>query len=205
MKTITIPDGQKQTLLHQFGDATYVVEKGAAVTVLVILEPGQQSLTLELVGEYSEASIIGVGKLSADTKATLHTLQHHKAHHTTSNLLVKAVLSDNSALIYDGAIRVEKEGQQTNAYQRNENLVLSNGVDVQSKPSLEILADDVRCTHGATVGTLDTEQLYFLQCRGIPRVKAEALIAEGFLYAALQQINDPDMIKKVEQSLWPTS
>lgn len=205
MEVITISENRIKTMIHQFGDARYVVEKNADLTVLVFLKHGEQSVTLELVGDHSKASIIGVGNLLSDTKATLHTLQHHRAHHTTSNLLVKAVLSDHASLVYDGAIRVEKEGQQTNAYQRNENLVLSDAVKVQSKPSLEILADDVRCTHGATVGTIDPEQRFFLQSRGLSATIAEHCIAEGFLHAAFESISEAALRKQIEEFLWKDS
>ena len=131
-------------------------------------------------------------------------MQHHEAQGTTRNLLVKTVLDGESSFSYDGAIRVEKEGQKTDAYQRNENLLLSNSVFAKSKPALEILADDVRCTHGATIGSIDAEQLFYLQTRGILEKEGRSLIVEGFLESLLSKITDTAKSEELRRALWET-
>jgi Fe-S cluster assembly protein SufD len=203
--THIISGTKKQLIVHKHGDAVYQVQTGAELVLVVILASGTQTVTLSLAGEASRGTIIGVGFLNKDTTAQLHTIQHHQARETTSNLLVKAVLTDSASFVYDGAIRVEKEGQKTNAYQRNENLVLSEGSDVLTKPSLEILADDVRCTHGATVGTIDPEQQFMLQSRGLSIEQAHQLIAEGFLLSALETIDDKKVKSSILSIVWPNS
>lgn len=199
---ITIPPHEQQVLIHQTGDAMYQIQNQAQLTVVVIIRSGSQSITLDLVGEGAHGKIIGVGNLGEDNIAKIHTLQRHRARQTTSDLLVKTVLTGQAKFFYDGAIRVETSGQQTNAYQRNENLVLSTQAEVETKPSLEILADDVRCTHGATVGDIDPEQLFFLQSRGLDSLTAETLIQTGFLEQAYGQIEDDSMIQKIKEALW---
>jgi Fe-S cluster assembly protein SufD len=112
---------------------------------------------------------------------TLHTTQHHMAPNSTSDLLIKGVFFDDSRFVYEGLIRLEKEGQKSHAYQKNQNLILSKNVFIDSRPFLEILANDVFCTHGSTTGRLNAEQLLYLQNRGIPLVKAQEVLTNGFI------------------------
>src|SRR3989338_4557715 len=134
---------------------------------------------IELAGEGAEATILGafVGKDDDDFK--IHTLQLHKAPNTLSDLLIKTVMEGNAKFNYDGLIKIEKNAQKSNAYQRNENLLLSENAHVESKPELEIEANDVRCTHGATMGMIDEEEIFYLMSRGINRKDAEGIIVEG--------------------------
>ena len=103
-----------------------------------------------------------------------------QAPHTTSDLLYKGGLKDRSRIVWKGMIRVEKDAQRTDAYQKNDNLVLSEASRGDSIPGLEIEANDVRCTHGATAGRVDEEMIFYSQARGIPRETAIRLIVEGF-------------------------
>jgi len=118
----------------------------------------------------------------------LHTLQRHLAERTTSDLLVKSVLKDRARSVYQGMIQVAPGAQRTDAYQANRNLLLSETARADSIPGLEILANDVRCTHGATVGTVDPEQMYYLMTRGLPRNDAQRLVVEGFFAPVLDRI-----------------
>lgn len=118
----------------------------------------------------------------------LHTLQRHRVEHTTSDLLIKGCLRDRARSVYQGLIQVSEGAQRTDAYQANRNLLLSDTARADSIPGLEILANDVRCTHGATIGTVDAEQLHYLQSRGLPRVEAQRLIVEGFFTPVLDRI-----------------
>ncbi len=120
-----------------------------------------------------------VGKKDDDFK--LNTIQHHATGNSVSDLLIKGVFFDNSKFIYEGLIRIEKKAQKSNAYQKNQNLVMSPDVFVDSRPYLEILANDVRCTHGSTTGQLDKEQLYYAESRGLTKDQSEALLVEGFI------------------------
>ncbi len=120
-----------------------------------------------------------VGKNTDQFK--IETIQHHKAPNSTSNLLIKGVFDDESKFIYQGLIRIEKEAQKSHAYQKNQNLILSPKAFVDSRPFLEILANDVFCTHGSTTGKLDQEQLYYLKSRGIEEKQAQKLLIRGFI------------------------
>lgn len=118
----------------------------------------------------------------------LHTLQRHLKDHTTSDLLIKGCLKDRARSVYQGLIQVSEGAQRTDAYQANRNLLLSDAARADSIPGLEILANDVRCTHGATIGYVDPEQLYYLMARGLPRTEAQRLIVEGFFAPVLDRI-----------------
>jgi Fe-S cluster assembly protein SufD len=130
-----------------------------------------------------------------------HTLQDHQAPNTTSDLLFKAALADEARSEYSGLIRVHKDAQKTDAYQANRNLALSEHARADSMPKLEIEANDVRCTHGATVGPIDPEQLFYLQARGLPAQAAERMIVEGFFEQVLEKIPLEDMREGVRQAV----
>jgi len=158
-------------------------------------------LTVTLAGRGASATITGILIGNNNAKQSLHTMQIHQAPDTTSDLLVKTLLSDSAKCLYDGGIRVEKKAQKTNAYQRNENLLLSGRAYAESKPSLEILANDVRCTHGATAGPIDPEQVWYLSTRGVSPAAAQKIIAEGFIASALMRVSDKSIIDKLWQTL----
>ncbi len=120
------------------------------------------------------------------------TYQLHAAPDTTSDFAFKGALRDDAATVWRGMIRVEEGAQRTNAYQENRNLLLSKTATANSIPGLEILANDVRCTHGATLSPVDREQLFYLMARGLPRSDAERLIVRGFFQDVLDRIElDP--------------
>ena len=127
------------------------------------------------------------------------TEQHHLAPHCSSNLLSKNVLQDQSKAIFSGLIRVDPEAQHTNALQTNRNLLLSKEAEADSLPGLEILANDVRCTHGATTSRLNQEELFYLLSRGIKKKNAESLICLGFLEEILDKIPDENLAKKIRE------
>ncbi len=116
------------------------------------------------------------------------TLQDHIAPHASSNLLFKGALMDTARSVFRGLIRVHPKAQRTDAYQTNRNLILSTGARADSLPNLEIAADDVRCSHAATVGQLDQEEIFYLQSRGISRTEAMRLVIFGFFGEVLEQL-----------------
>ena len=118
----------------------------------------------------------------------LHTLQRHLKPNCTSDLLIKGCLKDKARSVYQGLIQVAEGAQKTNAYQANRNLLLSDQARADSIPGLEILANDVRCTHGATLGHVGSEHLFYLMARGLPRVEAERLVVEAFFEPVLERI-----------------
>ena len=118
----------------------------------------------------------------------MHTLQQHQSDHCTSDLLIKGCLKDRARSVYQGLIQVAEGAQRTDAYQANRNLLLSDTARADSIPGLEILANDVRCTHGATIGTVDEEQMYYLKARGLRPYEAQRLIVEGFFAPVIDRI-----------------
>lgn len=111
----------------------------------------------------------------------LKTFQHHLRPNSQSNLLIKGVFYDQSRFFYNGLIRIEKNAQHSHAYQKNQNLILSDKVFVQSEPKLEILANNVFCTHGSTTGFIDENSINYLRIRGLSLKKAQKLLVDGFI------------------------
>ena len=135
-----------------------------------------------------------------DQEYDQRTLQTHQAPHTSSNLLYKNALLDQARTIFSGLIIVEPDAQQTDAYQSNRNLMLSDEAEANSLPGLEIQANDVRCTHGATSGRIDAEQEFYLQSRGIPRKLADELLVAGFFEEVLEKV-ESEAIREALRSL----
>ncbi len=187
--------------------ATFRVGAGTHVTLVILgLRPKVHSAqyTVRLVGAGAKASIVGIVVAAGTEQFSLHTHQYHAAPSGMSDLLVKSVLSGRAKFLYDGEIRVEKLGQKTDAYQRNENLLLSQTSSARSDPSLEILANDVRCTHGATVGKIGNEELWYLESRGIAASLGRHMVTVGFLEAGLAKISDTIVSQKLRQTVWKT-
>ncbi len=136
----------------------------------------------------AEAQVNGVTFTIERQVLSYYTKQAHNAEDTTSDLLYKEVLRDDSRCIWRGMIRVEPEAQKTDGYQRSDALMLSSTCRADSIPGLEIEADDVRCTHGATGGRVDEEQLFYCMCRGLSRFEAMHVIVEGFFQQVFDRI-----------------
>jgi Fe-S cluster assembly protein SufD len=143
---------------------------------------------LDLVGQGANGRMSGFYFTDGVQVLDHDTQQNHLAANTTSDLLFKGALKDSSRSVWQGMIYVAPGAQKTDGYQANRNLVLSTKARADSIPGLEILADDVRCTHGATVGKIDADQVFYLRSRGIPYNEAERLIVEGFFNPIMQRI-----------------
>jgi Fe-S cluster assembly protein SufD len=142
----------------------------------------------DLTGQGATSRVTGAYFADADQHLDYDTYQLHVAPSTTSDFAFKGALRDKATAVWRGMIRVEKDAQRTNAYQENRNLMLSPTTHAVPIPGLEILANDVRCTHGATVGQVDREQLFYLMARGLSRGEAERLIVRGFFSDVLDRI-----------------
>jgi Fe-S cluster assembly protein SufD len=159
-------------------------------TLLVTLgsKVSRADVECDLQAEGSESEMLGVYLGDSSQHFDHHTYQLHAAPHAHSDLLFKGALKDRSRSIFRGMIRVMKGAQGTDAYQTNRNLLLSEDAHADSLPNLEIEADDVRCSHGATIGQQDEGQLFYLMSRGLPRPIAEKLIVEGFFEEVLARV-----------------
>lgn len=150
-----------------------------------------------LVGPGSNAQVNGVMFTEGKQHLSYHTLQHHQSERATSDLLYKGALQDHSRVVWRGMIKVDPSAQKTNGYQRNDNLMLSEDARADSIPGLEIEADDVVCTHGATAGRVDDEQVFYARSRGLTRNEAIRTIVAGFF----QQVFDRIPIESVRNAL----
>lgn len=148
----------------------------------------KNSLDVHLEHKGAEAFISGLFLAGKDQQFEFKTKQMHAAPHTKSDLLFVGALRDNARTNYEGIIKVEKGAQKTDAYQKNNNLLLSKTARADSEPLLEIEANDVRCTHGATVGPVDAEDLFYLMSRGIEKELAKKLLIFGFFSKVVEKI-----------------
>jgi Fe-S cluster assembly protein SufD len=149
---------------------------------------GKIRIQNDLAGPGAESRVTGAYFADGDQHLDYDTFQEHIAPSTTSDFAFKGALRDRATAVWRGMIRVEKDAQKTNAYQENRNLMLSEQAHADSIPGLEILANDVRCTHGATLGQVDRDQLFYLMARGLSRAEAERLIVRGFFQDILDRI-----------------
>src|SRR5438270_6562300 len=142
-----------------------------------------------LVGEGARSDLLAVAVATNEQEFDARTLQDHISPHTASDLLYKNALDDRSRCTFGGLIRVEPHAHFTDAYQKVRNLLLSDDSEANSMPGLEILADNVRCTHGATSGQINEEEMFYLRSRGIPVPVAQRLIVTGFLNEVVQRLD----------------
>jgi Fe-S cluster assembly protein SufD len=149
---------------------------------------GKTRIQNDLAGQGATSRVTGAYFADGSQHLDYDTFQEHIAPHTTSDFAFKGALRDQATTVWRGMIRVEQDAQKTNAYQENRNLLLSEEAHADSIPGLEILANDVRCTHGATLGQVDRDQLFYLMSRGLSRPEAERLIVRGFFQDILDRI-----------------
>lgn len=148
-----------------------------------------------LNGRGANSRMTGFVYSDKNRKMDYHTRHHHKSGDSYSDLDFKVVLRDKARSAYTGLIRIEENAVNCEAYQENRNLLLNEGVNAESIPELEILTDQVRCTHGATVGPIDPEMIFFLRSRGLSESEATRLIIEGFFESTLTK--SPDVLKDI--------
>ena len=156
-------------------------------------------LHARLGGKNAVAHMNGAQLLSGTQHADFTSVVRHDAPHCTSRQTVKNVLNGRSRGVFQGRIEVARHAQKTDGFQMNQALLLSPDAEIDSKPELEIFADDVKCSHGATVGELDAEQLFYLRSRGVPDSQARALLVRAFLTEALDLIQNDAIRSILEQ------
>jgi Fe-S cluster assembly protein SufD len=149
---------------------------------------GKVRIENDLAGQGATSRVTGAYFADGAQHLDYDTLQEHLAPNTTSDFAFKGVLADSARAVWRGMIRVAQDAQRTNAYQENRNLLLSSKAHADSIPGLEILANDVRCTHGATVSRVDRDELFYCMSRGLSRAEAELLIVRGFYQEIFDRI-----------------
>lgn len=197
--SIQADNGQR----HQFGQIHVEQASNSLVNCYTFTLDGafvRNNLTIALDGEQCEAHMNGLYLLHGKTLADNHTVVDHRKPNSFSNELYKGVMEDQSKGVFNGKIFVRPNAQKTNAFQSNRNILLSDSATVNTKPQLEIWADDVKCSHGCTSGQLDEEALFYLQSRGIGIDTARAMMLYAFAGEVLETIND-DVLKSYVDSL----
>lgn len=158
-------------------------------------------LIFDLLTSGVDVDIYGLYTGKNSEQFIVRTKQHHIAPRAKSNLLIKGIFDDCSSFHYEGLIKIEKKAQNSHAYQKNQNIILSDDVFVRSEPFLEILANEVFCTHGSTTGKINEDQLYYLATRGVHKKTARKLLLQGFLNEVYQKLEDNNIetrtLKKV--------
>ncbi|MYI06248.1 MAG: Fe-S cluster assembly protein SufD [Gemmatimonadetes bacterium] len=162
---------------------------------------GRVDLNARLLGPGANSDMLGLYFGDGDQHFDFNTSQDHVAADAHSDLLYKGALDEAARGVFRGIIRVHEGAQRTDAYQTNRNLLLSDRAVATSLPNLEIEADDVRCSHGATVGQLDTEALFYLMSRGLDRAQAERVVVKGFLGEVLTRLPLGGVAEKVTRAI----
>ena len=166
-------------------------QAGSRVKIVVVnFASGTNRITIEQLGEGCETEIYALAYLHNDETVTTETHVKHAVGGGTSNQLVKFVLDDHSRGRFIGDLKIVKDAQQTEAHQTNRNLLLSEEAEMRTQPQLEIYADDVKATHGASTGQLDESALFYMQQRGIDKQKARQLLVGAFMKDVLNTISD---------------
>jgi Fe-S cluster assembly protein SufD len=159
----------------------------------------RNNLKIELQEKNCNAYLNGLYIVSGDSHVDNHSFVDHASPECYSNELYKGVLNGNGRGVFNGKIFVRKDAQKTNAYQSNKNILLSDDAVMNSKPQLEIYADDVKCSHGATTGQLDPEALFYLRSRGISEANSKAMLTQSFAGEILESITLDAAREKAEE------
>ena len=179
--------------IHLFPNQRFFIETGAKLNYLLVEEGGQlvkRQMEFQLKGENSDATLSGIYHAGESRQFIYNTRQDHLASNTISDLLFKGVLSKNAYALWQGNIFVGDGTHGVDGYQMNRNLLLGENVQAQSIPGLEILTDDVKCSHGVAMSNIDEDQLFYLSSRGIDETTAARLIVGGFIEDGLKRMKD---------------
>jgi Fe-S cluster assembly protein SufD len=180
------------------------LQEDASLNYLLIEQGGElvkRNLSIQLEGQEAAAELTGLYNLSGKQKIIFDTYQNHLASNTKSNLLFKGVMDEGSYSLWKGNVFVAKNTQGVDGYQMNNNLLINHSAQAESIPGLEIMADDVRCSHGVTISDIDHEQLFYLKSRGIGEIAGKKLIVDGFTRDALRRIRSDEIREYAKKEL----
>lgn len=179
-------------------------EKDAVFTINTITLDGglvRNNLSIAVNGQNSETNLSGAYILKGKQHVDNHTVVDHKVAHCLSNELYKGVMDEQSTAVFNGKVFVRKDAQKINAFQSNGNVLLSDDATVNSKPELEIYADDVKCSHGSTTGQLDEEAVFYLRARGLSETSARALMVSAFIGDVLEKVESEPVRSFIDRIL----
>ncbi|WP_298365206.1 Fe-S cluster assembly protein SufD [uncultured Lutibacter sp.] len=182
-------------------DSTFVSQKQQSVASVHTYSFGgkiiRNNLEFYHEGEHITSNLNGISILNEKQHVDNHTLVNHKYPNCESHELYKGIYDDKSTGVFNGKVMVQQEAQKTNAFQQNNNILISDGATINAKPQLEIFADDVKCSHGCTIGQLDESALFYMQTRGIPKKEAKALLLFAFGNDVVEKIKIPKLKSKI--------
>jgi Fe-S cluster assembly protein SufD len=182
-------------------DNTYVEQKSKSVVSVHTFSFGgnitRNNLNFYQKGEYIDSILKGITISEGKQHIDHHTLVHHIEPNCESHQDYKGIYDDRSTAVFNGKVIVNKEAQKTNAYQQNNNILLSDKATINAKPQLEIFADDVKCSHGCTIGQLDDDALFYMQQRGIPEKQGKGLLMYAFANTVLDSVKIPEVKQRI--------
>ena len=180
------------TFIEQQSESTVAVHTfsfGGKVT--------RNNLNFYQMGEHIYSTLKGITIIEGKQHVDHHTLVHHTAPNCESHQDYKGIFNERAVGVFNGKVVVEKDAQKTNAYQQNNNILVSDRSTINAKPQLEIFADDVKCSHGCTIGQLDEHALFYMQQRGIPKKEARALLMYAFANTVLESVKIPEVKERI--------
>ena len=173
----------------------YRVQAGETLNLEYVVLPGESrdiDVSVDLVGPGAEAHIKALYLCSGAEKVNFRILMHHRAPGCHSTQCINGIAGGEAQVNFSGTIIVAPDAQQTEAYQENHNIVLTDGAHVETTPQLEIYADDVKCSHGATTGRLDEDALFYMRTRGVPEAEAKVLQMISFLSPVTESLSEAE-------------
>jgi Fe-S cluster assembly protein SufD len=192
---------QNDNLEANLIDNTYVSQQQESHVAVQTFSFGgnliRNNLNFYHFGERLTSTLNGITIIGDKQHVDHYTLVHHASPNCESFQDYKGIFSDRSTGVFNGKVFVEKDAQKTNAFQKSNNILLSDKATINAKPQLEIFADDVKCSHGCTVGQLDETALFYMQQRGIPQKEAKALLMYAFSNAVIENIKIPELKKRI--------
>ena len=192
---------QNDTLTANLIDNTYISQKDQSIASVHTFSFGgnltRNNLNFYHFGENIDSTLKGITIIGEKQHVDHYTLVQHSTPNCESHQNYKTIIGDSATGVFNGKIFVEKEAQKTNAFQQNNNILLSEKATINAKPQLEIFADDVKCSHGCTIGQLDETAMFYMQQRGIPKKEARALLMFAFCNEVLESVKIPELKQRV--------
>ncbi len=186
-------------------DNSYVQQKDSSIVSINTFSFGgnitRNNLEFHQEGEHITSNLNGISLIRGKQHVDNHTLVHHKQENCESHELYKGIYDEQSTGVFNGKVIVDKLAQKTNAYQQNDNILIGDKATINAKPQLEIFADDVKCSHGCTIGQIDDKALFYLQSRGIPEKEAKALMLFAFCNDVVEKIKIPVLKSRINKLL----
>ena len=213
---LPLPDGRRVpageslrelVVLRPAGDAlpfqALVLEEGSKAEICIVVMPGVSgdlSLSADFVGKGAELKLSGIYLCGGSEKLEIHTEVRHRVPECLSNQSFNGIVGGRAHAGFYGRIVVAPDAQKTEAYQSNRNILLSEAAKTDTRPQLEIYADDVKCSHGATVGSLNEEEQFYMRSRGVPEAEAKVLQMISFVAPVLDQA-DEALVQEIESAI----